>query len=868
MGRLTSLFTTWERFDAARLLANGVCIALLASWLGFYLITGMPQFELDAFKATVLLHVVTALMIIPYLSYLIISHRLPGGTPLDWAIVAVVAGYLLATVASVNWRVSLENTLMIVMAVAIFYVLMDVRFLRGQQIIAALLIATTAASIYALWLVEHDYVQWLRLAESVKGGIGIGDLIPPTVPRVRDVSDNPNILAMCLATVLPLYLVTVYRRGIVWVRVAAATGFMIAILTLFFTLSRGAWLGSVAGVAVTAVGIALVVRSGGERWVYWWRLSLRRRRVAALALAFVLIVLLAASAFVASARWDTRPQWLFRGSASPRYDAMSAAVEMFRDHPVLGAGPNTFALLYPEYSGEYPVHAIHAHDGFLQAAVDLGALGLIAVVFLGWAFARQLWYGLKGASSTDKLTVVACSGAFGALLVHSLVDTPNVWKAPLVTMAVISAIALRAVGSGSNAITSSEAARSQAASFFRRLLSSKGFRLFPRVMVAALIPVLLLAWVWIDSAHFYFSQGLANADARNWPAAISNAEKAADIDPNFALYWFQLGLAEGESYVEGDGSGNALLEQSIQHLRKGLSLEPRSAIGYANLAMALSLAGEEDAARAAALDAERLASGDVAILIVAGTVLEDAGFTTEAIDAYASAVFENRDLIDSPFWTLTQFRRDSYREILNRSTLTFDPCGLARLLVRSGGDLLLDSGYVLPGAEEDCRLRVWANPDDLQSRIALAEVQIKQGQMKEAFDHLDFALNRQPDNGPARTVLGMWYAAQGEIDKAREQWLLASQLDEPEAVILLGDSYPPGQVPANVMERLGQLLPAAGSAVQLDIVSILYYRAKFARGTPITLLIPGGWQEAVPARYAAVEDALRRWQAAKNTSPQ
>jgi hypothetical protein len=43
------------------------------------------------------------------------------------------------------------------------------------------------------------------------------------------------------------------------------------------------------------------------------------------------------------------------------------------------------------------------------------------------------------------------------------------------------------------------------------------------------------------------------------------------------------------------------------------------------------------------------------------------------------------------------------------------------------------------------------------------------------------------------------------------------------------------------------------------MVGILYYRFKFYRASPITIILPGPWQEAVPARYARAREALDRW---------
>ena len=85
------------------------------------------------------------------------------------------------------------------------------------------------------------------------------------------------------------------------------------------------------------------------------------------------LLLVALAGAVLLTHSSVRPQWLFRESLSPRRDVFDAGVSIFRDHPLFGGGPGTFGLLYPQYSGEFPIHAIHAHNGFLQLADDAGS---------------------------------------------------------------------------------------------------------------------------------------------------------------------------------------------------------------------------------------------------------------------------------------------------------------------------------------------------------------------------------------------------------------------------------------------------------------------------------------------------------------
>jgi tetratricopeptide (TPR) repeat protein/O-antigen ligase len=850
-----------QRPEAVDISVRGLVIALAGSCLGYYIVTGMPQLRLSVFGPTVALQMVTAALVFVYAGYLALYRRLPGGTPIDWPVALVVVAYALATAASINWRVSLENMLQVLMVVVVFYALSDVRILSARDVQRGLMLAGAAASFYALWVVAHDYADWLALAHAVDGGFSLGNLVPPTVPRVHDVSDHPNMLAMTLVLIIPLYAVTVYRPEAWWERAAAAVGLVAAVMAIFLTLSRGAWLGSAVGLAVTAGGIATLAwagRGGGLdaaallRWPW-------THRVATALIASTLVVLVVLGALFTAAHWEARPQWLFRASLSPRQDVLSAGFDMYKDHPLLGAGPNTYALLYPEYSGKDPIHGVHAHNAYLQAAIDLGLPGVAALLALAGVVGWMLWRTARSGTFSQRLLAVACGGALVGFLVHGLADAPNMWKAPLVALAAVGAIIVGIYREGQEpgipAASDKPPQGAPAEGPLIRLLSH--LRVAPRLLVIVIMVVLLAGWSWIDAAHYYYARGATRAAENRFSEAVSDASRAVDLDPDFAIYHLQLGLTEVQAYLH-DGSRERL-DQAIEHLRRGVELEPRSAIGYVNLARALELANQDDEARAAALEARRWAGIDQAVVVAAGTVLEDAGQTDDAIETYATAVSLNAGLVDSPFWTSSAFRKEHYDEILLRSVLPWNSCGFANALVRSTNKAAEALGVDLDRLAKECAQLVFLSPDDLAYRVELANILLAQGDAQGAEEHLRFVIERQPDNGPARTALGRSYATQGDVEAARREWVLASQLEDPEGVMLLGDSYPAGEVPQEVIDRLGKILYKANSGVQSDIISILYYRMKFSRGAPITILIPGEWQQAVPGTYLVMQNALFRW---------
>ena len=812
--------------------------ALAAAWLGFYLIAPLPFIDTETFRATAVLHAATGLVFLPYLVSLVLGRRLPGGSVLDVPLVALLGVYLLTTATSLNWPVSLEVALTVLMALGVFFVLSDARLFRSWQVETAFVLAALAAAVKALWVVGGDYLDWLRLADAVRGGLSWGDLLPPTVPQVHGVGDGPSLLAAVLAMSLPFVLVAIFRPMKAALRALAVLAAAAIVLALFLTLARSAWLGAAAGVLTTALLVTATAAGRDLLRRLWPTTRTRRWLLGTLALAVVAVAAVGTAYLVQSV--EARPLWLFHGSDTPRSDVMEAGTEMIRDYPLLGTGVGVYSLLYPQYSGQFPIDALHSHNGFLQAVVDLGvpgALALLAVVAaLGWLLVR----GLRETEGSARLSIAACAGAFVAFASFSLFDAPNGFKGPLVALAAVAAVAVLSAREGRRWAE----APLRLASYWRRLAWVGSMA--ARIVVPIAMVGLLVTWVRLDIGHYEYSSSVSNANVQGWPRALEQGQRAVDLDPQFAVYRLQLGAVQGQAYLETDSP--QLLVDAVAQLGRGLELEPRSAVAHANLALLLAKAGDRGGARAQALAALDFANSDPMVVLAAGATLESTNWGEEAADAYALALVLDPDLANSPFWAGSPFRQTGFSDIVASSALMSSPCLSLRLAMES---LSRDEALA------DCRRQVEAAPDDADGRVALAEALIDDGSLAEAFADLDYVLTRQPDNGPARTALGRWHDGQGAVVEARHQWLRAGQLGELEAWVLLGDSYPLDQVPAEVVEALRSELRRAEEERRL--VSTLYYRSKFFRVSPETILLPGEWQQAVPGRIVRAEEALARW---------
>jgi O-antigen ligase len=181
-----------------------------------------------------------------------------------------------------------------------------------------------------------------------------------------------------------------------------ATVAMVLVVGLLATRSRGAIL----GLAVWAIVVPIVSR---RRWPT--------------AVAMLLVGLLGLAWF----GFETQRQaFLARGGVrdSVRLAIWEDSLKLIPMHPVFGSGFNAFGTAHPPRQGVFQTEWIGTtHNEYLQALVDLGALGLLATLAL---VVTLLVHGLRTARQG-----AFHAGLFGsvvAVLAHNLVDTN--WQLP------------------------------------------------------------------------------------------------------------------------------------------------------------------------------------------------------------------------------------------------------------------------------------------------------------------------------------------------------------------------------------------------------------------------------------------------------
>lgn len=248
--------------------------------------------------------------------------------------------------------------------------------------------------------------------------------------RVTSVYGHPNNLGLLLGRVWPVALALAAigwsennKRGVA-IFYSAST--LLCLGGIAVSLSRGAWLGAVAAVAVLLVGLTTPGRSGSRAMAQ--RLRWGRWALVAAALLVVAIV----SGLVVFLRGGVTG-----GSTDVRLLFWRESLQLIARHP-LGLGldqyyyyhnPEFGRNLIPAATMEYSEwHARHPHNLLFELWLLLTPFGLAAVVWLIVRFFRRGAAIIRAeAENRSRWLVLGALAAMAAALTHGLVDSFYFW---------------------------------------------------------------------------------------------------------------------------------------------------------------------------------------------------------------------------------------------------------------------------------------------------------------------------------------------------------------------------------------------------------------------------------------------------------
>ncbi|MEB3330394.1 MAG: O-antigen ligase family protein [Candidatus Sericytochromatia bacterium] len=380
---------------APRAALGSVCLLFaLSPWVG----TGMNA----------ALVVLAALWVVAW--RLVAPPRLTGAW-LDVAVLTFAAVHLVATGFSPYLAASLKGLAKMLIYWAAYVTFRHVLADRAavRVVLFALLGTAAMESTYGVY-------QWVVGVEPLANWEDPETLNPLT--RVYGSLMNPNLLAGYLLPVFPLAVaVGLTQRGALRLVGLAASG--LAPIAIFFTYSRGAYLGLAASLAVlAALGLSLA-----------WP-TLRRRRDLLAGLGALAVGGLAALVWrvVSHQALQDRITSIFtlRGHSSNsfRVNVWHGVVQMVQDNWAFGVGiGNTaFRKMYSLYmvSG---YEALGAYNVFLEVLAEMGVLGLAAFGWLLGVLVLLAWRTFRRGDQEARWLSAGILAALAGTFVMGLVDT-------------------------------------------------------------------------------------------------------------------------------------------------------------------------------------------------------------------------------------------------------------------------------------------------------------------------------------------------------------------------------------------------------------------------------------------------------------
>lgn len=320
-----------------------------------------------------------------------LAHRLTSGawlprTPLDPALWCIAGTVAMSAWVTPDLQFSLGKISGVVLGMLVFWA--SVRWVDSPR----RLVAATGVFILAgggLSVIGLLGTNWLDKFPVIGS---LTALLPPAIRGVpgAETGFNPNAVAGCLVLFVPVQIALLAspeaRAGLrthlrpTWGRwLGPAQEGLLALTagTLLLTQSRGA-------LASLVVGLAVLAACHGPRG----------RRVAVLGAAGT-VVLIAAVGPANLARHTLNQEGSgIVGTLGSRFELWSRALMALTDFPFTGVGMNGFRrivpVLYPTLTIPPGTDVVHAHNHLLQAALDLGAAGLVAYLAIWIVIARLL----------------------------------------------------------------------------------------------------------------------------------------------------------------------------------------------------------------------------------------------------------------------------------------------------------------------------------------------------------------------------------------------------------------------------------------------------------------------------------------------
>jgi O-antigen ligase/tetratricopeptide (TPR) repeat protein len=381
-----------------------------------------------------------------------------------------------------------------------------------EKIITAFIAAVVPVAIYAL--VQHLHLD------------------PFSWPSSRPASTlgHPVMVAAIIGLAVPfslyfLLLTTSLRKQIMH------GAFLLLFLTASaVTLSRGPWVGTFVGGSIILTMYARIKGKQARKIIYF--------SLACLVAASILFVTITGVGEQLQQKIMTYGSLSSDSSFMYRLIYFKGAVNILKDHPVVGSGFETFRNLYPEYRPASDLFTnilpTMVHDGYLQLAQSTGLPGLaLYFAFLVVVYRYCVTAVKKTLDSSEKLLLVAFIASLTGFLVQDLSGWLEISLTPLFW--VLTGLALSACKWGTG-------------EYIANPLVNKGA--LAASSLACIFALYLAGDAYVRwQADFSFRQASNVDPATGWTLMESRLLRAVELVPDEAFYLDQAGLMYYRRYA-------------------------------------------------------------------------------------------------------------------------------------------------------------------------------------------------------------------------------------------------------------------------------------------------------------------------------
>lgn len=508
--------------------------------VAYVLLVGGQYYGLVVYQINVLSTILLIVITIYWIGWRLKHKRGFAQTPLDTPIFIGLGAAAVSTIFSLDPSRSAGALFLGMVWACVYWITAD-GLSEGwsrRALARAVYVSGTVIAAIAFVQVISFWRDWLSLG-----------LLPQVSFRVA----APNPTAAFLNFIWTLWLAELIEAKRRWVHTVLIIALIISGTVMFYTSSRGGWIGT--GVAV----LILLVTYRQTLWQAAQRLYAHTVMRILIIVSVVIVIPFAVWLMIKQVQHPTHGSFF-----ESRSEFWPVAWEAFLRSPLTGSGLFTYGSLYLPTRPIPPSGIFNqAHGLVFNLLAEVGLLGFGAAIFALIVFVKNTWRIVNPLHDHWRVAALA---SLGATLAHGMFETTYVNPPVMALVAIATAMLVPT--------------------------TSRGWRNGVMLIVIAICA----AWgIW---AYEPLHRGIELGNDGKWKESSQVLDEALKRDPFSAWVKLQAGYAAQRT------NNN---ERAIYLYQEALKREPGYSINWANLAAAQWANGDRDGAKASLARARALA---------------------------------------------------------------------------------------------------------------------------------------------------------------------------------------------------------------------------------------------------------------------